>query len=96
MIFNPDYIKRIELRSTQLNCDGCTKVTEWNRICCLHHDIMYRTGMDIDGNPVTKEIADVLFYECNRIRAWLGLSWYDPFSYARYLGVKIHLWWITK
>lgn len=92
----PAYWARVRARAEALGSDGCTRATEWNRDCCLHHDIMCRTGMDIDGNPVTRLEADVLFWECNRLRAGARLSVYSPRSWARYVGVRIGAWWHTR
>lgn len=62
MIPNPAWEARVRARAAALGADGCTAVSEWNQICCLHHDIMCRTGMDIDGNSVTRPEADAWFY----------------------------------
>lgn len=86
---NEAFWARVEARAAELGTDGCTGVSEWNRRCCLHHDIMCRTGMDINGNPVTREEADWLFWECNRLRARAGLSYLSPRSWARWAGVRI-------
>ena len=90
---NPEWEQRVRDRAAALGSDGCTTVSEWNHICCLHHDIMCRTGMDIDGHSVTRHEADVLFWECNRLRARAGLSYLSPRSLIRYLGVRIGAWW---
>ena len=89
MIENEAYWARVEARAKALGSDGCTAVSEWNRRCCLHHDIMCRTGMDIDGNPVTRQEADWLFWECNRLRATSGLSLLSPRSWVRWVGVRL-------
>jgi len=89
---NPEYWVRVEARAKALGSDGCTAVNEWNRPCCLLHDIMLITGMDMNDNAVTRREADVLFWECNRQRAFLRLSWMDPRSWARFVGVRIGSW----
>lgn len=91
MIPNAAWVNRVEQRARELGSDGCTQVNEWNRICCLLHDIMCRTGMDIDGNAVTREEADYLFWECNRQRT--PLSWLSPRSWVRWAGVRLGAWW---
>jgi len=90
---NDAYWQRVRDRAAALGSDGCTAVSEWNRVCCLHHDIMCRTGMDIDGNAVSRQEADWLYWECNRERSMWGLSWYDPRGYARWIGVRLGAWW---
>lgn len=86
---NPDYWDRVEARAKALGSDGCTRVSEWNRRCCLLHDIMYRTGMDMDGHAVTRQEADYLFWECNRRFSNSRLSWLSPRSWVRWAGVRV-------
>ncbi len=97
LIPNAEWEARVRARAKALGSDGCTAVSEWNEICCLHHDIMRRTGHDVDGNPVkTHEEQNVLFWECNRIRAQSRLSYYDPRSWLRFAGVQIGSWWSQR
>lgn len=84
---NPDWERRVRERAAHLGSDGCTKVNEWNHICCLYHDIMCRTGCDLDGHPITREESDYLFWECNRLRS--RFSWLSPRSWARWAGVRV-------
>lgn len=93
---NAAWEQRVRARAAALGSDGCTAVGEWNQICCLHHDVMCRTGQDVDGNPVTRREADVLFWECNRLRAAARLSWLSPRSFVRYLGVRLGAWWSSR
>lgn len=51
---NEQYWQRVRDRAAALGSDGCTAVSEWNRDCCLLHDVMCRTGMDMDGRAVTR------------------------------------------
>jgi len=91
---NPEYWTRVEARAKALGSDGCTAVSDrWNLQCCWLHDIMLKTHADMDGNAVTRQEADWLFWECNRQRAFLRLSWLDPRSWVRYVGVRIGAWW---
>lgn len=90
---NPEFWERVRARATALGSDGCTAVNEWNRDCCLLHDVMRRTGMDMNGHAVNEQEQNVIFWECNRQRAMLRLSWLDPRSHARFVGVQIGSWW---
>ena len=83
-------------RAVALGSDGCTAVSEWNRPCCERHDVQKRTGMDMDGNVMTDAENNAEFWECNRQRAFLRLSWLDPRSFIRYLGVGIGAWWAQR
>lgn len=94
MIPNEAYWQRVRERAARLGTDGCTQVSEWNRECCLHHDIMCRTGMDIDGNPITRQEADWLFWECNRQRT--PFSVLSPRSWVRWAGVRLGAWWSRR
>lgn len=89
VVDNEEYWRRVEERAAQLGSDGCTHVLEWNHRCCLEHDIHCRTGMTLGGHPITRQEADFVFWACNRARAWSRLSWYDPFSWWRYYGVRL-------
>jgi hypothetical protein len=91
MTLNEEYWSRVRARAKALGSDGCTAVSEWNHDCCLHHDIMCRTGQDIDGNPVTRQEADYLFWECNRRMS--RFSWLSPRSWWRWIGVRFGAWW---
>lgn len=93
---NPEYWERVRARAKALGSDGCTAVSEWNRDCCLLHDVMVRTEQDMDGNHVTNDEANVLFWECNRQRAFLRLSFLDPRSLGRFVGVGIGAWWARR
>lgn len=89
---NEGFWQAVEARAAALGSDGCTHASEWNRRCCLLHDVMLRTGMDMAGHPVSRHEADWLFWECNRVRARAGLSYLSPRSWIRYAGVRIGAW----
>jgi len=93
---NEEFWKRVEARAKALGSDGCTAVSEWNQRCCWLHDTMLITGMDMDGNAVSREEADYLFWECNRLRAKSRLSYLSPRSWVRYVGVRIGARWYRR
>lgn len=77
----------------ELKADGCTGVIDFSRDCCLHHDIMYRTGKCCDGTKVTRAEADRLFRLCMQRRSIFGVC--SPMSWVRWLGVRVfgcHAW----
>jgi len=42
-----------------LKGDGCTRSPDlWYRACCDMHDVHYRTGRDLDGQPITRALSD--------------------------------------
>jgi len=85
------YWQRVRERATELGSDGCTASSEWNRDCCLLHDVMVRTGADMNGHALTRAEADYLFWECNRQRTVLSML--SPRSWARWVGVRLGAWW---
>jgi hypothetical protein len=93
---NPEYWARVRARATALGSDGCILVSDWYLDCCLRHDDMVRTGLYMNDHAITRRVADYLFWECNRQRAQLRLSWYSPRSFIRYLGVGIGSWWAQR
>ena len=54
---NPAYWARVEARAKALGSDGCTQVSEWHQRCCWLHDVMCRSGMDMDGHAVPRADA---------------------------------------
>lgn len=90
VIDNPEFWARVEARAAALGSDGCTGVSEWHRRCCLLHDVMYRTGQDMDGRAITRAEADYLFWECNRQRT--PFSFLSPRSWVRWAGVRLWAW----
>lgn len=50
-----------------LKGDGCTSSPDlFYRRCCDEHDIYYRTGRDLDGNPISRAEADRRLRNCMR------------------------------
>ena len=78
---------RVRARAKELNSDGCTGVKDFYKDCCLLHDIYYRTGADLDGQPVTRREADALLRDCIRSRSRLG-KW-SPLALVRWTGTRL-------
>lgn len=81
-----DYWDRVRERAAQLGSDGCTGVGPAFRDCCLEHDIAYRTGATVDGEPQTKQQADARFLACMQRKSKFG--WWSPLAWVRYFAVK--------
>lgn len=75
----------IRARAKELKSDGCTCVPDFFKDCCLLHDIYYRTHKDLDGNPITKEAADLELKKCIQSRSWFK-RW-SPMAQWRYWAV---------
>jgi len=81
------YWKDIETKAQELGSDGCTVVADFYLPCCYEHDIAYRTGCDVYGNPVTRAHADSEFRRCMQSRSRLGIL--NPMSWWRWIGVRL-------
>lgn len=81
------YWERVRFRAKELGSDGCTIVSEYCHDCCLEHDIAYRTGRDVDGQPVTRNHADAEFRRCIQSRSKLKKC--SPVSWFRWAFVRI-------
>ena len=88
---NDAYWARVRARAAALGSDGCTGVSEWQHDCCLLHDILCRTGVDMDSVAVTRTEADALFWKCLTDRSPLGV--WSPRAWLRYAGVRLYSWW---
>ena len=74
-------------RAEQLGSDGCTGVKDFHKDCCLLHDIFYRTGVDLAGNPVSRAEADATLRDCIRSRSRFGR--FSPMAAVRWAGVRM-------
>lgn len=83
----PGHWERVRQRAAELNSDGCTWVADFFLDCCLEHDIAYRTGCDVDGNPTTRAETDARFRRCIQSRSKLGR--FSPMSWWRWAGVRV-------
>jgi hypothetical protein len=81
------YWELVEDIADELGSDGCTRATNFHKLCCLRHDIHYRTHKHIDGiTPITKEEADKMFFSCIVSRSKLG--YFSPMAWWRWLAVS--------
>ena len=94
LIENEDYWRWYEERAKALGSDGCTAVPEWNRRCCLRHDVHCREKVTQGGQAITRAEADALFWECNRLRSPFSVK--SPRSWIRFIGVRIGAWWDAR
>src|SRR5688572_11042144 len=82
-----DYWTRIRDEADRLGTDGCSMGSAAFRLGCLRHDCEYRTGVTIDGDPVTKQQADDRFLCYMQSRSIFG--WWTPMGWTRYLILKL-------
>ena len=81
------YWDAVKERADELKADGCSKVTEAYRSCCLEHDIHYRTHKTIYGDDISRTGADARFRQCMQDRSRFGKS--SPMSWWRWAGVRL-------
>lgn len=59
------YWERTKQLAAALGGDGCSSSPDlFYRPCCDRHDIHYRTGLTIDGDPITRAQADAQLRDC--------------------------------
>ena len=65
-----------------LGSDGCTGVPEFHQECCLEHDVHWRTGLTVLGQPITDRQANRRFRQCIQSRSRFGrfspMAWWCP------------------
>jgi hypothetical protein len=84
---NEEYWNKVEVKANELESDGCSVVLDINVECCNEHDIAYRTGKDVEGNPKSRTQADEDFKECNQKRSYFRKL--SPFSWWTWIGVRL-------
>lgn len=66
------YWQKVKSLSRALQGDGCTCAPDFfYRECCDEHDIHYRTGKRVNGDPITRLQADNALFRCMRRRGKL-------------------------
>lgn len=59
------YWQRVKEHARALKGDGCTSSPDlFYRRCCDEHDIHYRTGKTVDGEPITRAQSDARLFQC--------------------------------
>jgi hypothetical protein len=81
------YWERVRDKAGEIGSDGCTGAGAVFRDCCFEHDIHYRTGRTLDGQPITKAQADDRFRACMQARSVLG--WWSPMAWIRWSAVRL-------
>lgn len=88
-------MNRYQQAAAVLKGDGCTSAPDFfYRPCCDEHDVYYRTGRDVDGEPVTRAEADKRLRQCmakagktiigRRVMPWLYWGAVRVFGGAHY------------
>jgi hypothetical protein len=70
-----------------IESDGCTGVIDFYLDCCLEHDIAYRLGCNIFGEPLSRAQADASLRRCIQAKSRFGRL--SPMAFLRWLGVRV-------
>lgn len=84
---NRPYWERVRHIAAELKSDGCTCVSEIFHDACLEHDIHWRTGRTVYGDPISCRDANARFRQQCQARSPLGKL--SPLSLIRWLGVSV-------
>lgn len=80
------YWIRVREKAAEIGADGCTMATGAFRDCCLEHDLHWRTGQTLDGDPISFDEADLRFRSCMQRSSRLG--WFSPMAWIRYAVIR--------
>ncbi len=83
-------VAAIRKMAKAIGSDGCTGVSDIYLDCCYHHDIMWRTGHDINGKRRSTADANRIFRDCIQERSIAGK--FSPVSWVRWVGVTVFGW----
>jgi hypothetical protein len=96
----PEYREWVREEARKIGSDGCSKVAEIHRDCCLEHDLAYFYGRDPRAAFVTRSWSlaakisrsetDARFRECNQDADPLGKA--SPLAFWRWAGVRVGGW----
>lgn len=87
-----EYRELVRAKAIELKSDGCTGVPDFHVDGCYEHDIAYRTGKDIYGNPITRAEADRrfrIYHQKHSYLAKLKLGFFSPMAWWRWAGVRV-------
>lgn len=81
------YWVRVRIEAARLQSDGCSFVRDYYLDACLEHDIHWRTGRTIDGDPITAQQANRRLRKVIQARSKAGR--FSPLSWVRWTGTTI-------
>ena len=77
----------VRREAAYLKSDGCTLVPDFYLDACLEHDVHWRTGMTIDGAPLSTRQANLRFRYVIQSRSPFGKL--SPMSWWRWAAVSV-------
>jgi hypothetical protein len=93
------YEEWIKEEALKIKSDGCSKVPDFNKICCLEHDLAYHYGKDPKdayhegwekAQKVKRGYPDAEFRRCNQEKSKLKIG--SPLAAWRWVGVRLGGW----
>lgn len=81
------YWVRVRRLAQDLKTDGCTGVPDFYVEACFEHDIHWRTGHTIYGEPISTRQANMRFRRVIQARSPFGIL--SPMAWWRWAGVSI-------
>jgi hypothetical protein len=84
------YRRRVVRWAKAMGSDGCSGVSDCYVIACYDHDIAYRSGHDLFGQPLTRAQADARLRWGIQNESPLGRL--SPMSWWRWAGVRLFGW----
>lgn len=84
------YWDLVRLKAVALGSDGCTGVPDFYLDACYEHDIHWRTGFTLLGDPITYAEANTRFRRVIQSRSPFGR--FSPMAWWRYWGVT----WVSR
>ena len=93
------YEEWVKYEASVIKSDGCSKVTDIHKFCCLEHDLAYYYGRNPKhafvvgwdkAQKVTRGDADTAFRRCNQYFSEFKL--YSPMALWRWVGVRVGGW----
>ena len=84
-----EYRCQVRTRAAELRSDGCSgpALDAFHRDACLEHDVHYRTGQTLDGQPISRPEADALFRR--RMQAASIFGPLSPMAWWRWTAVRL-------
>lgn len=80
----------VRARAEQVKSDGCSDSPDFAIECCYEHDIHWRTGKTIWGQPLTENEANARLERCERSRSWFARRFgFSPWAGIVRVGVTL-------
>lgn len=86
---SPEYWQKVRELAKELKSDGCTGVPDFFLDCCFEHDVHWRSGVTLDGNPISQMEANRELRRCIQSRSKFGF--FSPLAWERFIGTTLRV-----